>query len=257
MQLENIRGVPRYVQLRELLRDAIDDGRWGADEPLPTEAQLQVQYQLSRSTVRQALADLVRDGLLVRFPGRGTFARRPNMVLGMRGFLSFSADLTARGIQHSRRVVTLECTTLPAAARQFVPELAEVDVVRVFEVRSGDGRPMVVFNNYFPLEKFAFLLENEHEVKNPNGSLRDYVKSHGITYVRAIGEVNAVQPTVREAKLLELESRSPVVEISTKTYDVSGDVVEYSRGLIRADRYPLTLESHWGNEPTSRNPEDR
>lgn len=254
MQLENIRGVPLYVQLREVLRDAIDDGRWGADEPLPTEAELQEQYHLSRSTVRQALADLVRDGLLVRYPGRGTFARRPNMVLGMHGFLSFSADLAARGIEHSRRVIALERTTVPIASRVFVPELAGVDVVRVFEVRSGNALPMVVFNNYFPLPKFAFLLENEAEVRNPTGSLRDFVKAHGIVYVRAVGEVNAVKPTVRDAKLLELEPGAPVVEIATKTSDASGEVVEYSRGLIRADRYPLTLESHWGNELNMRTP---
>jgi GntR family transcriptional regulator len=252
VQLQNTRGVPLYVQLRELIREAIRQGRWGPEEALPTEAELQQQYSLSRSTVRQALTELVHEGLLVRHPGRGTFASQPSMVLGMRGLLSFRADLIDRGIRPKREVLTVERSTLPAEGLHFVPELDDLDVVHIFEVRFGDERPLVVFNHYFPYERFAFLLRESDSVKDPDGSLRDLLTAHGITYARALGEVNAVMATKREAKLLELPDRTPVVEIATKTYDVSGRAVEYSRGIFRTDRYAVTLESDWTSKPSMR-----
>jgi GntR family transcriptional regulator len=248
MQLENTRGIPLYVQLRELIREAIRQGRWGPDDPLPTEAELQQQYSVSRSTIRQALADLVHEGLLVRYAGRGTFACQPSMVLGMHGLLSFRADLIARGIRPRRHVLGLERTTLPVQGQHFAPELDDLDVIHVFEVRFGDDRPIVVFNHYFPSERFAFLLEDEDAVTDPDGSLRDLVNARGITYARAVGEVNAVIPSKREAKLLELPDGQPAVEIATKTFDLSGRAVEYSRGIFRTDRYALTLKSEWSSD---------
>lgn len=249
LDLRNTRGVPLYVQLRELVREAIRQGRWGPDEPLPTEAELQKEHGLSRSTVRQALADLAHEGLLVRYPGRGTFATQPSMVLRMRGLLSFRADLLARGIHPKRRVLAVERTTLPVQGQHFAPELGARDVVHVHEVRYADDRPVVVFDHYFPYDVFPFLLEDRKAVEDPDGSLRDLVTSRGITYDRAVGEANATLVSSHEAALLELPPQSPVVEIATKTFDPSGRVVEYSRGIIRTDRYALILESDWAADP--------
>jgi GntR family transcriptional regulator len=239
------RGVPLYVQLRELIRESIRLGQWAPDEPLPTEAELQKQHGLSRSTVRQALSDLAHEGLLVRYPGRGTFAAQPSMVLGMRGLLSFRADLLARGIRPRRHLLNVERTVIPAHARRFVAELADQAVIHVHEVRYADDKPVVVFDNYFPYGVFSFMLEERSALEDPNGSLRDLAVSRGATFARAAGEVAATLTTAHEAELLELTPESPVVEILTKTFDLSEDVVEYSRAIIRTDRYALVLMSDW------------
>jgi GntR family transcriptional regulator len=243
--------VPLYVQLRELVREGIRQGKWGPDEALPTEAELQREHGLSRSTVRQALADLVHDGLLVRHAGRGTFATQPSMVLRMRGLLSFRADLLARGIRPKRRVLVVERTVLPVPAQQFAPELGDRDVVHVHEVRCADDRPVLVFDHYFPYDLFAFLLDNREAVEDPDGSMHEFATSRGITYASAIGEVNATLASSHEAELLGLPAQSPVVEIATKTFDPGGRLVEYSRGIIRTDRYALLLESDWTGDSAS------
>ena len=67
---------PKYRQLAELLRQRIDNGDLSPGDRIPSEAQLGDTYSLSRITIRQALADLERDGLLERVPGKGTFVRR-------------------------------------------------------------------------------------------------------------------------------------------------------------------------------------
>jgi ABC-type glycerol-3-phosphate transport system substrate-binding protein len=69
--------IPAYYQLKQLLKEQIQQGRLKPGDQIPTEAELCARYQLSRTPVRQALLDLTAEGLLVRMPGRGTFVRQP------------------------------------------------------------------------------------------------------------------------------------------------------------------------------------
>lgn len=69
--------VPYYYQLEGLLRAEIQGGRWGPDEAILSERQLCEQYGVSRTTVRQAIARLVQEGLLYHVKGKGTFVRPP------------------------------------------------------------------------------------------------------------------------------------------------------------------------------------
>src|SRR5207244_1562317 len=103
-------GIPLYVQVREALRERLLAAEWGPEQPLPTEENLVEQFGVSRATVRQALADLVQEGLIVRRAGLGTFRREPHMVLRMERFLSFSADLRERGARHESQLLTVEQT---------------------------------------------------------------------------------------------------------------------------------------------------
>ncbi len=68
---------PLHAQLKAFIREAIEAGRLAPGDRLPTEQQFCRQFGLSRTPVRQALHDLVQEGLLVRFPGRGTFVAQP------------------------------------------------------------------------------------------------------------------------------------------------------------------------------------
>ena len=64
---------PLHQQLREILEDAIESGKWGPDEKIPSENELSSMYGLSRMTVRSVLTELVREGWLYRVQGKGTF----------------------------------------------------------------------------------------------------------------------------------------------------------------------------------------
>ena len=73
---EAIRIQPKHVRLQSFLRTELTSGRLRAGEPLPTEVHLAKTLRIARSTVRQAMAELERDGLIYRIRGKGTFVRR-------------------------------------------------------------------------------------------------------------------------------------------------------------------------------------
>lgn len=236
-------GVPLYVQLRELLREQIRRGDWAPTEPLPTEQVLSEQHGVSRSTVRQAVADLVREGLVTRQAGKGTFLRQANLVLRMQGYLSVHHDMIARGIRPSRRVLDAQVLTLtPDLARKGLGPLGP-RLIRIQEMRFGDGLPVMVFEHHYPADLCAFLLGAP--LDDPDISLYGLMRQQGIDNARAVGEVRAVIVTDAQADLLELARGSPAIEITTQTYNSQERLVEVARAVVRSDRYALVLASEW------------
>ena len=65
--------IPIYYQLKTLILSQIEQGEWRPGEKIPTEAELCERYDISRTPVRQALLELVRESILTRRAGRGTF----------------------------------------------------------------------------------------------------------------------------------------------------------------------------------------
>lgn len=76
MSLDRSSAVPFYVQLKQTLQREIQEGVYAPGELIPTEVELCRQYGISRHTVRQALSELVKEGVVYRVPGKGTFVAR-------------------------------------------------------------------------------------------------------------------------------------------------------------------------------------
>jgi DNA-binding GntR family transcriptional regulator len=243
-------GVPLYIQIRNLLRERIRLGEWAAEEPMPTEEDLVAHFGVSRTTVRQAMSDLANEGLVVRHAGRGTFARQPLMVVKMQQWHSLTTDIAQRGLKPSKKTIRVQKLDARAEIAHRASELAEGDILHIRSVRYADGVPIVVLDNYFPFELCGFL--TELELDDPEFSIERALAEHGIELARANGEISATAASKSEARYLQLEPGSPLVEIATKTYNAEGRVVEYSRGVIVTERYPLALVSDWSVESTGR-----
>jgi GntR family transcriptional regulator len=239
-------GVPLYIQIRNLLKEQIRLGEWQADEPMPTEDQLVAHFGVSRTTVRQALTDLAREGLIVRKAGRGTFARQPLMVLRMQQWHSLGVDIAHRGLRSSKLTLRVEKLDAGAEIAHRASEFAERDVLHVQQVRYADGVPVLVFDHFFPFELCAFLADMP--LDDPGFSIQEALSGHGIQLASAKGEISATIASDLEAKYLEVEPGTPLVEIATKSYGVDGRVIEYSKGVVRTDRYPLALYSDWSTD---------
>ena len=101
--------VPKYYRLKQDLQAMIDAGEPGT--ALPTERELAVRFDTSRTTVRQALAELVVEGKLERTQGRGTFISEPKLIT-LRQLTSFSEDLAERGTRSHSEI--LDVSRAPA-----------------------------------------------------------------------------------------------------------------------------------------------
>jgi GntR family transcriptional regulator len=116
--IERDSPVPLYHQLKQLLAKRINNGEWQAEEMLPTELQLQEQYQLSRITVRRSLKELELEGKISRFRGRGTFVAKPKISHSPEPHFSLTDVLRQQGVEPSWQVISADWIPAPPAVAE-------------------------------------------------------------------------------------------------------------------------------------------
>src|SRR5690554_3336815 len=148
-QLNKDIPIPLYYQLKELLLEYITSNE--EQTPLPTESQLCDHFQVSRSTVRQALGELTSDGFLVRHKGKGTMILPRKIDQDFLVVLeSFNDEMHEKGLTPHTQVLTLGLTQAsPSVAKALAIEKGDA-VVQLVRLRSANGVPMVLVSSFLP-----------------------------------------------------------------------------------------------------------
>lgn len=235
---------PRYVQLHRHIAAAIASGALEAESQLPPERDLAELAQVSRVTVRQAVAQLVTDGLLEQRRGAGTFVRpQPQkMEQSLSALLSFTEYMRARGKTSTSRIIR-RGLFLPTPDEQMALGLASAQrVARVDRIRSADGVAIAVEFSSLPQD----ILPDPEAVQT---SLYDVLRAGGCAPTRAVQRINAVNIAAEEAGLLNLVEGTAVLRVDRTAYLPSGRPIEFTRGLYRSDIYDFVAELRQESTP--------
>lgn len=226
---------PLYHQVSQQLHAAIEDGRLPAGARLGNEVDLAASLRLSRPTVRQAIQTLVNQGLLVRRRGVGTQVVRTKVARPLR-LSSLFDDLT--GLGGKPESVVLANNVEPADAK--VAELLEApgltQVRRLTRIRSTDGEPLALMNNYLP---DGVIDPTDEELRDKG--LYQLLRSAGVRLHAAEQHIGARLATEEDAQLLDEQPGAALLTMQRTTYDDTGRVVEYGWHVYRASRYAFNL----------------
>lgn len=225
--------IPLYYQLKEILKEKIESGEWKPGDIIPSENQLQQQYNISRNTAKKALDDLVQDGVLNRIQGKGTFVSTPKIEQSLSGFYSFSKVMEAKGLQPKDIILSLkQKEAKPSVAKQLqLPTGSPVTALR--RLRCAQDEPIILETSYIP-QHIAPELSVEKLKKN---SLYDLLKKEYGIYVTKAKEIfEPVLVRDYESKYLQVEEGFPALLLDRVAYDSNGTVVEFCRSIVRGDR---------------------
>jgi GntR family transcriptional regulator len=230
--------VPKYYTYKVRLLELIDGAAPGM--MLPTERELADTYGTSRTTVRQALTELVAEGRLDRVQGRGTFVAEPKLV-HVRQLTSFSEDLGARDTRSELIDLAEERADAATSAHLELP--AGAPVQRIERVRWVGLEPLAHETARLPAE-FAVSTPELAE----HGSLYRALRDHrGITIAGADDEVETALASPEEAALLGTEVGQPLLVVHRTAWDERGRIVEWTRSVFRGDRF--RFQARVGSRP--------
>ncbi|QXJ20159.1 GntR family transcriptional regulator [Actinomadura graeca] len=228
--------LPKYLQLRAVLLDLIEQDGLPVDAPVPSERELCRMYGVSRMTVRQAVDQLVAEDRLRRIPGKGTFVARPKVQMP-KELVSFTEDMRARGLRPGS--VDLATRTVEADPRLARLLDAEPGVaVHVLErLRLADGEPMAVERSHILASAAPGLF-----ARRPPGTPLFETLEHAYGIVMDAGEqtIEAGPADADDARLLEIPSGGTVFLLRQRTFS-RGLCVEVALATYRADRYSIHL----------------
>lgn len=232
-------SVPYYQQLYDHLYRNIVDGRWRPGDMLPSETELIERYHVSRVTVRQALALLVKDGLIYRRRGLGTFVAVPKIEQGLNRIISFSDDMRRRGFQAGTTVLS---SGLFAASEEIAERLNSnpgEEIAYLERLRLADGEPMSIEISHLIHRLCPGILEQDFA----QAPLREaLVRDYNLLLTRAKQQIWAVAAPHDLAQKLSVKSGAPLFYIERISYSQTNSPVEYLQLYHRGDRYTLHNE---------------
>ncbi|WP_232320616.1 MULTISPECIES: GntR family transcriptional regulator [Herbidospora] len=239
----NMRAGLKRDRVRDFLLDYVADKKPG--EAIPSERDLCKELGVSRPTLRAAIDDLVRSGVLVREHGRGTFTgpQRVTQALSATQTGSFYAP-PAEGKWLS---AILEFASSPAGPQltsrlQLAPA---TPVLRVVRLRVVDDAPMAIERLHLPHELVAGLRPADMETGSFYKVLRE---RFGVDVRSAVQTIEATVTDETEAELLGVPEHFPALLVERTTRDVNGRIVEFTRSIYRGDRYRVTSELYFDAE---------
>src|SRR6478736_4473667 len=231
-----MRTVTKQTETRGKVLDLIEQLHVG--DAIPSERQLCADLGVSRLTVRAALDDLVRDGMLVRKHGSGTFVSEPKIAQELT-MTSFTEDMRRRGMVPGSRTVELKSQPAGAWLGRILHVSPSESLVVVKRVRLADHETMAIETLHVRASLVPGLSADDLESHSFYGLLSD---RYGIDIV---GGLQTIEPTVtneEESELLGVPLHSPAFLFERTTRSPEGGIVEYVRSIYRGDRYRLVTE---------------
>jgi GntR family transcriptional regulator, N-acetylglucosamine utilization regulator len=229
--------IPLYHQVANSLREPIVSGIWGPGRRLPSEMDLVARYGASRITIRQALAELTHEGLILRERGRGSFVRDPTITAGPHELTSFSAEMRARGLRASSRVLSIGIVPADADTARRLDIVVGEPVVRIERLRLGDDEPIGLQLAYLPAREFPGLEMADFGT----ASLYEQLEARYGAVIEEADETFIVASVDPEAAAhLELTAGSPGLIVERIGWS-GGRPVEFTKSVMRGDRYRVQL----------------
>jgi GntR family transcriptional regulator len=225
----------KRTEVRERLRELIEGAEPG--DMIPPERQLSEQFGVSRPTLRAAIDDLARDGLLSRSRGRGTFTKGRKISQDL--MQATSGDFNVPPAEGDWRSHVEEFRIEAAGARlgQRMHLSPSAELLYVARVRIVDDAPMAIEKIRVPADIVPGIRPADFE----SGSLYQLLRMR--YEVIATDAVQTAEPTVTdsaEAVLLSVPVYAPALLFERTTHDAVGRVIEYTRSIYRGDRYKIT-----------------
>ena len=227
-----------YQQLHSILKGKMERGEWAVDSQIPTEEELCRLFDVSKATVRIAVAELVREGYLRRQQGRGTFVCKRVIPEGLSMLTSFKEIMLEAGVVFETRVLakTVMMLTDDLNLKLDVPD--DRHIVYLKRVRLVGDEPVLLQESYLPHALCPALLAEEMEKQ----SVLELLEARcGVRVTRVRDYIEAVAIGEDEARILGLPPGSPALLL--EQYFYAGDVqVMYTRSVKRPERFRFFIE---------------
>lgn len=232
--LEAESASPLYRQLMSRLRADIASGVYPVHSRIPSEQELGEIYQVSRVTVRKALAELTREGMLKRQQGKGTFVTIPRLYGDLKAVTSYHDACQLMGCTPGTRVIHAQ---LVPASDDDRARLACQDeqIIEITRLRLADDMPVMLETNRFPL-RYAWLLEEKL-----SGSLYDLLEAHGVDVHHGIHEISLTYATPNQARLLGMDADDALMQLNQVIFDQFDRPIHTSYQVIRGDRFAFRI----------------
>ncbi|HHW48808.1 MAG TPA: GntR family transcriptional regulator [Clostridiaceae bacterium] len=235
---------PLYIQLKEKIKNAIESGEWKPDTQIPSERDLCNKYNVSRITVRQAISEAQKEGLLYKIQGKGTYVKTPKIEQGLMKITSFGSTLKSRGLNGRTEVLTAEIVPVDFQISNILNIDMTENVVNLGLLGLANDEPIVYYNSYFTYDIGIKMIDaaKKHAKEGRPFSTYDLYKELNIPADTVSQTFEATNCDKETAKILKLKQGTALFVIVSVVYLNDGRPVEFKTAMYRADKYKFHIK---------------
>lgn len=223
--------IPIYYQLKEDIKQNIAKGVWKVGQCIDSERELSERYEVSRMTIRQALGELVHEGILVREKGKGTFVCDPKVK--QRDMMSFSETIDKSRLSLETKVLKFERMPTPHEMQDL---LHFDEVYLINRIRIVDGIRVANEIVYIPCDYCGYIDEKVLE-----GSLYKLIESYGYSIDHSEASISSIIMNDYYKELFKSQEQLPLIKIASKNITSDGIVLFFEESVYRSDKYILEV----------------
>jgi len=238
--VQQLSARPLYTQIKDILRARIMDGTYAAHDQMPSETEMTRHFGVSRITIRQALGDLQKEGLIFRIHGKGTFVSKPKAFQSLSRLQGFGEAMAGMGHETFSKLISVRNVKADkaVASRLAVPEGTLVSELR--RLRYLDREPISLDVSYLPLAIGERLAQADLATRDVFLVLENDFR-FALTHAEL--KIDAVLADELLAALLRIPEGSPVLRIERLTF-TEQQPLDFEYLYYRGDafQYRLTIE---------------
>jgi len=232
--------IPAYYQLIEIIREKIETDEFKIGQKIPSENKLSELYQISRMTVRQAIKELVGEGLLYREKGRGTFVCKPKINYGfIQKLTTLYDDMLEKGYTMRTKILKQEIKPASKAIAKKLNIEENEKIIYILRVRYIENEPIVSVINYIPYRLCPDLINEDLENKSLYQIL---AKKYGLVAYKERVSLEPIVASKYDSRLLNIKENAPVHLIKNIIYTKENIIMDYFESHFRGDKGKFVVE---------------
>ncbi len=225
-------STPAYIKISDDIKKKIINGEYPPGSKMLPERKLCKLYDVSRTTLRQAINSLAIEGYVYSVKGSGNFIAEKRIVKKENKLTSFTEDIKSKGFLPKTNIVSFEKMLPTEIIADRLKISKKEPIFRLERIRMANDVPVLYEVAYRPV-KFSPDLKRE----DLGSSLFQKLEDENIKISYSEQTIEAVLSIDKTSKLLNIPKNSPLLVIKSKLYLEDDTLFEYSRNYYRADMY--------------------
>ncbi len=229
--------MPMHTQIREIIRRRILDGTYPSHSQMPSESQMGEAFSASRITVRQALSDLQKEGLIFKVAGKGSFVAKPKAFQNLSRLQGFGEAMGSHGYEtYSQVLSSREVAASERVAQRLQMKVGAI-VLELQRLRYLNREPISVDVSFFPLDLGRRLIKEDLPSRDVFAILEN---DYGVALTHADLQIEAISADDSLARYLRVDETSPVLRIERLTY-AKEQPIDFEYLYYRGDAFQYRL----------------
>jgi GntR family transcriptional regulator len=231
--------LPLHAQLKEKIIKEISEGDLKQGDKLPTQKELGAQYEMSHMTVRRALDELIKEGVISSVRGKGLYVSGRTLATDSGSLLSYDEQIYRLGMLPLKRVLCAEIIYASTVLAQMLKVEVGIPLASVERLLLADNTPVAHTVSYLPHHLCPGILS--HDLGK--GSLFATLSQvYGLQLSGATSIIQTVLASREQARLLQIHRPAALLSREQLTYLKDGTIIEFSRSFLRGDNYHIRIQ---------------